>query len=70
MIQIIAKKAAAMVEALIWQHRTLESYAKIKQVTKPGTGGGLQCVDMPKHEEDGTSFAIEKRLKYERFFWR
>jgi hypothetical protein len=26
----IAKKAAAAVESLIWKHRTLESYAKIK----------------------------------------
>ena len=38
----IAKKAAAAVESLIRKHRTFESYAKIKRVTKPGTGGRLQ----------------------------
>jgi hypothetical protein len=49
----IAKKAAAAVESLIRKHRTFESYAKIKQVTKSGMGGGLQQVDMPKRDEDG-----------------
>jgi hypothetical protein len=49
----IAKKAAAAVESLIRKHRTFESYAKIKRVTKSGMGGGLQQVDMPKRDEDG-----------------
>jgi hypothetical protein len=48
-----AKKAAAVVELLIPKHRTFESYAKIKRVTKPGTGGGLQRVDVPKRDENG-----------------
>jgi hypothetical protein len=43
-----AKKGAAAVESLIRKHQTFESYAKIKRVTKPGTGGGLQHVDVPK----------------------
>ncbi len=49
----MAKKAAAAVEALIQQHQTLESYTKIKWVTKPWTGGRLQQVDLPKRDEDG-----------------
>jgi hypothetical protein len=48
-----AKKATAAVESLIWKHRTFESYGKIKQVTKPGTGSGLQHVDVPKQDENG-----------------
>lgn len=47
------KKAAAAVESIIRQNRTLESYARIKRVTKPGSGSGLQRVDVPKHEADG-----------------
>jgi hypothetical protein len=48
-----ATKAAAAVELLIWKHRMFESYAKIKRVTKPGTGGGLQRVDVPKRDKNG-----------------
>ncbi len=48
-----AKKGAAAVESLIRKHRTFESYAKIKRVTKPGTGGGLQHVDVPKRDKNG-----------------
>jgi hypothetical protein len=48
-----AKKAAAAVESIIRKHRTLESYARIRWVTKPNSGGGLQQVDVPKQDEDG-----------------
>ena len=50
-----AKKAAAVVESIIRQHWTLESYARIKWVTKPGSGGGLQWVNVPKRDDDGNA---------------
>ncbi len=37
-----AKKAAAAIELLIRKHCTEESYKRIKQVTHPNSGGGLQ----------------------------
>ena len=49
----VAKKAAAAVEALIRRHQMQESYSHIKYVFKPGLGGGLQCVDIPKRDDEG-----------------
>jgi hypothetical protein len=68
----IAKKAAAAIESLIRKHRTFESYAKIKRVTKSGMGGGLQQVDVPKQDKDGnvleTWSKIKKEMKSERCY--
>ena len=49
----VAKKAAAAVEALIQKHQMQESYSQIKYVFKPSLGGGLQCVDIPKRDDEG-----------------
>jgi flagellar motility protein MotE (MotC chaperone) len=48
-----AKKAAAAIESVIRKHRTQESYNRIRQVTRPNSGGGLQRVDVPKRDDDG-----------------
>jgi hypothetical protein len=48
-----AKKVTVAVEAHIQKHRTQESYTRIKNVMQPHSGGGLQCVDVPKRDEKG-----------------
>jgi hypothetical protein len=48
-----AKKAAAAIESVIRKHQTQESYNRIRQVTRPNSGGGLQRVDVPKRNDDG-----------------
>jgi hypothetical protein len=40
---------------LIRKHCTEESYKRIKQVTHPNSGGGLQWVDIPKKDAEGNA---------------
>ena len=48
-----AKKAAAAVEMLIQKNQMQESYLRIKYIFKPGLGGGLQRVNIPKQDDKG-----------------
>jgi hypothetical protein len=47
------KKAAAVAETILCKCQTQALYTHIKQVFKPGTGGGLQQVDIPAVNPDG-----------------
>ena len=57
-------------EAIIRKSRAAGSRARVKRVTRPSAGGGLQRVGAPKRDEDGTQLSTRTAMESGRRSWR